>query len=64
MIVQSLPHSKRAVSSRITLVRKIVFAVYCENCMEHTNTQCAQNAGFLNVKAGHNIKNTMLKGLS
>ena len=60
MIVQSLPHSKRTVSSRVTLVRKIVIAVYCENYMEYAHTECAQIAGVFNVKADLNIINIML----
>jgi hypothetical protein len=32
-------------------------AVYCENHMEHTNTLCGQNAGFLCVMAGGTYTN-------
>jgi hypothetical protein len=44
MIVQFLPHSKRTVSSRVPLVRKIVIALYCDNYTYETykHTSCAE----------------------
>jgi len=60
MIVQSLPHSKRTVSSRVTLARKIVIAVYCENYVEYVHPECAQIAGVFSVKSDLNLINIML----
>jgi hypothetical protein len=48
-ISQETPYVTATKPSRLMLFRETV-SVYCENHMEHTDTLCGQNAGFLMLK--------------